>query len=207
MPKIIKNQKKIKIAGPIKMPVCTDGHTVLHYKLYYFQLLKGNYYVLEKGSVKQSNWPYVRIHSACNPAQIFHSQRCDCHAQLALAMEIIHKKRKGLIIYAVDHEGRGAGPFDHIRIYHQQDNGLDTINSYTSLGLPIDSRDYSEIEKILSWFKLKKIRLLTNNPKKIKAVEKMKIEMKREPLITKLHKYNKSQIEFRMKKLGHLMKK
>lgn len=194
----------MKIAGPIKMP-SKVGKQIAHFKLYLFRLQKGDYYALEKGHVNGSNWPLVRIHSACNTAQLFHSQRCDCHAQLEMAMQIIQRAHQGLIIYIVNHEGRGVGPFDHIRVYQKQDEGYDTIDSYVTLGLPVDARDYSEIEDILEWFKLKKIRLLTNNPKKISALRKMNIELRREPLITKLHKYNKSQIEFRIKKLGHLM--
>jgi GTP cyclohydrolase II len=120
-------------------------------------------------------------------------------------MEVVHRARIGLILYVVDHEGRGVGAFNHVRVYQKQDEGYDTIHSYLTLGLPVDSRDYSEIEDVLKWFKLKQIRLLTNNPKKISALEKMNIEIRREPLITKLHKYNKSQIEFRIKKLGHLI--
>lgn len=197
--------QKIKIAGPIKMPTRLGKQSIAHFKLYLFRLQKSDYYVLEKGHVKGSIWPLLRIHSACNTAQIFHSLRCDCHAQLEMARQVIQRAHQGLIIYVVNHEGRGVGPFNHIRVYQKQDEGYDTIDSYLTLGLPVDSRDYSEIEGIFRWFKLKKIRLLTNNPRKISALEKMNIEIQREPLITKLHKYNKSQIEFRIKKLGHLM--
>ncbi|MFA6474785.1 MAG: GTP cyclohydrolase II RibA [Patescibacteria group bacterium] len=202
---IKRSAQKIKVAGPIKMPALVGKQSVAHFKLYLLRLRNGDYYALEKGRVKGTDWPLVRIHSACNTAQIFHSQRCDCHAQLQMAMEVIHRARKGLIIYVVNHEGRGVGAFNHIRVYQKQDEGYDTIHSYLTLGLPVDSRDYSEIEDVLKWFKLKQIRLLTNNPKKISALEKMNIEIRREPLITKLHKYNKSQIEFRIKKLGHLI--
>lgn len=197
--------QKIKIVGPIQLPALIGKQAVAHFKLYLLRLRQGDYYVLEKGNVKGATWPLVRIHSACNTAQIFHSQRCDCHAQLEMAMQMIHRARQGLIVYAVNHEGRGVGPLNHIRVYQKQDEGFDTIDSYLELGLPVDARDYSEIEDILQWFKLKKIRLLTNNPKKISALEKMNIQIKREPLITKLHQYNKSQIEFRIKKLGHLI--
>ena len=197
--------QKIRIAGPIKMPVLVGKQPVADFKLYIFRLKKGDYYVLEKGNVKGTAWPFVRVYSACNPAQIFHSQRCDCHAQLEMAMQIIQRAHKGLVIYIVNHEGRGVGSFNHVRVYQKQDEGFDTIDSYLELGLPVDSRDYSDVEDILKWFKLKKVRLLTNNPRKISALENMDIKIQREPLITKLHKHNKSQIEFRIKKLGHLM--
>lgn len=195
----------MKIVGPIKMPALLDDQKVVQFKLYLFRQGKNDYYVLTKGKIKNASWPFVRLHSACNIAQIFHSQRCDCHAQLVLAMQRINQAKKGLVIYIVSHEGRGVGPFNHLRVYQKQDEGYDTLSSYQTLHLPVDSRDYSEIKKIFQWFKIKKIKLLTNNPKKINAVKKMGIEFKREPLIAKLHRYNKSQIEFRMKKLGHLM--
>ncbi|MFA5995026.1 MAG: GTP cyclohydrolase II [Patescibacteria group bacterium] len=196
--------KKINMIGPVRLPALIKKQ-IAHFKLYLFRLPKGDYYVLEKGQITGKAWPLARIHSACNTAQLFHSQRCDCHAQLEMAMQKIQRARQGLIIYVVNHEGRGVGAFNHLRVYQKQDEGLDTIASYLALGLPVDARDYSEIKDIFKWFKLSKIRLLTNNPKKIAAVENMRIKIKREPLITKLHKYNKSQIEFRIKKLGHLI--
>lgn len=195
----------MKVAGPIKLPARFGTQPVMHFKLYLFRLGKNDYYVLTKGRIKSASWPYVRLHSSCNTAQIFHSQRCDCHAQLQMAMEKIHQAARGMVIYIVAHEGRGVGPFNHIKVYQKQDEGYDTLSSYQVLHLPVDSRDYSEIKKIFQWFKIKKIKLLTNNPKKINAVKKMGVEFRREPLIAQLHRYNKTQIEFRMKKLGHLM--
>lgn len=205
MARIKKSKKKFKIAGPIRLPALIGKQTVVQFKLYVFRLPKGDYYVLEKGDVKGSVWPLVRVHSACNTAQIFHSQRCDCHAQLEMAMQLIHAARQGIIIYALNHEGRGVGLFDHIRVYQKQDEGLDTLESYLALGLPVDARSYDEIKVILRWFALEKIRLLTNNPKKIDALEKMGVVVHRKPLVAKLHRYNKSQIEFRIRKLGHLI--
>jgi GTP cyclohydrolase II len=197
----------MKYSGPIKLPVLlVDRETIANFKLYYFELPhSGGYYVLEKGEVKATEWPLVRIHSACNIAHIFNSQRCDCQAQLELAMQLMHHARRGLLIYIVNHEGRGVGPFNHIRVYQKQDEGFDTVDSYIELGLSIDQRGYDDVKQILDWFEIKRVRLLTNNPKKIESLARMGFEVQREPLIAKLHKYNQSQIKAKIKKLGHLI--
>ena len=202
--KRLTSQNSISLAGPIKLPVFLKNR-IAHFKLYFFRLPKGDCYALEKGAVAGTEYPLVRIHSACNIAHIFHSERCDCQRQLELAMEKIESAGCGLLIYALNHEGRGVGAFDHIRVYQKQDEGFDTVDSYLELGLPVDARDYSEIKHIFAWFNLKKIRLLTNNPKKVEAAESIGCEVVREPLIAKLHRHNQSQIKTKVEKLGHLI--
>jgi GTP cyclohydrolase II len=194
-----------QIVGPIKLPVLICKRLISNFRLYLFRFSNGDYYVLEKGNVKKREWPLVRIQSACFLAHIFNSLRCDCKAQFDMAMSLIHEEGKGLLIYAFAQEGRGVGPFDHVRVYQKQDEGFDMVDSYIELGLPIDPRDYTEIGDILEWFMIKKLKLLTNNPSKIESLERMQFEVKRVPLIPKLNKYYKSQIEVKIKKLGHLI--
>lgn len=199
------NKTNFQVAGPIRLPVEMSHIGVSEFKLYIFRFKDGDIYALEKGQTRNSDWLLVRVHSACNLAHIFNSQRCDCQPQLDLALELIHHARKGLLIYIMNHEGRGVGAFDHVRVYEKQDEGFDTVDSYTELGLPVDKRDYKQAGEVLNWFDIKKIRLLTNNPEKIKAMRECGLEIKREPLITELSSYNESQIKAKVKKLGHLI--
>lgn len=197
-------KRKLVYAGPINLPVLLK-RKVAHFKLYIFRGAKQYYYALEKGDVSGAEWPLVRIHSACNLAHIFHSVRCDCQAQLELAMGLMHRAGQGLLIYALGHEGRGIGPFDHVRVYQQQDIGLDTVDSYVALGLPIDKRSYHEIGPILRWFKLKRIRLLTNSPRKMLALEEMGFAIWHQSLV--IHqRSSRSQIKAKVEKLGHLIR-
>ena len=191
------------VEGPIKLPVLLKDGSIGNFKLHFFRYPKGDYYVLEKPILNTEGYVNVRIQSACFLAHIFKSQRCDCYEQLELSLSIINKQT-GLIIYAVNHEGRGVGPLNHVRVYKKQDEGFDTVDSYIALGLPIDSRDYSEIKFILKKFKVKKVNLLTNNPQKINILKSMGFVVKRIPLIPKLSPYNQSQIKVKAKKLGHL---
>lgn len=194
----------MKIAGPMRLPALLKNK-IADFRLYFFQSLAGGYYALEKGEVQGADSPLVRVHSACNIAHIFHSQRCDCQAQLDLSMELMHREGTGLLIYLLHHEGRAVGPFDHIRVYQKQDEGLDTVDSYVALGLPIDKRNYDEVKIILDWFKVRKLRLLTNNPAKVDALTSLGFEVKREPLIARLSPHNQSQIKAKVEKLGHLI--
>lgn len=191
------------IAGPIRLPILLNN-VIREFQLTFFQLKKGGYYVVDKGTIEEIEWLPVRVHSACNLAHIFHSERCDCQKQLELALQRIQEVEKGIVIYALQHEGRAVGPFDHVRVYQQQDKGFDTVDAYTTLGLPIDSRDYSEVIEILKFYRLKKITLLTNNPSKMKALE-TDFEIRREPLLASLHKFNESQLKAKVEKLGHFI--
>ena len=197
--------KKIQVAGPMNLPVLLNEKRPSQFKLYIFRLPDSDYYVVEKGDVRGNDPVLVRVHSACNIAHIFHSERCDCEAQLQLAMKLIDKSKNGLLIYIVNQEGRGVGPFDHIRVYQEQDKGFDTVDSYLNLHLPVDKRDYSGVKPILKWFNIKRIDLLTNNPKKIESLKKLGFLVKRKPLIPKLTRFNQSQIKAKIEKFGHLM--
>ncbi|MFH1750514.1 MAG: GTP cyclohydrolase II [Candidatus Micrarchaeota archaeon] len=201
----IKPKKSTNIVGPIKLPVLLNNRRMAEFLLYYFSLYQGGYYALVKGEINGSEYPLVRIHSACNIAHIFSSQRCDCKPQLDLAIRKIHEEGKGVLIYVLPHEGRGVGSLDHMRVYQKQDEGLDTVDSYLALGLPVDRRNYEEIKIILDFFDLKNIRLLTNNPKKVEAMTVLGYDIKRVPLIAKLTSYNQSQIRVKIEKLGHII--
>ena len=121
--------------------------------------------------------PLVRVHSGCVTGDIFHSLRCDCYAQLQLSIEMITESKLGIIVYLPHHEGRGIGLVNKIKAYAEQDRGLDTVDANLSIGAPIDARDYELPAKMLRDLGFEKIRLMTNNPLKIEALERHGIDV------------------------------
>lgn len=113
--------------------------------------------------------PMVRIHSQCTTGEVFYSLRCDCRDQLHLALRKIAKEGAGILIYERQ-EGRGIGLMEKLRAYELQDQGLDTVEANLRLGHAADARDYALAVEILLWFKIPSIRLISNNPEKLKAV-------------------------------------
>jgi GTP cyclohydrolase II len=124
--------------------------------------------VLVLGDI-HSRSPLVRIHSQCATGDIFHSLRCDCHDQLHLALHSIAEEGAGILLYEYQ-EGRGIGLMEKLRAYELQDTGLDTIEANLHLGHEADLRDYRLPVEILRFLKVSSVRLMTNNPEKIKAV-------------------------------------
>jgi GTP cyclohydrolase II len=120
--------------------------------------------------------PIVRIHSQCTTGDAFESLRCDCHDQLHLAMHAIAEAGSGVLVYEYQ-EGRGIGLMEKLRAYELQDQGLDTIEANLQLGHEVDARDYELPVRILCFLKVRSLRLMTNNPKKIHAVSSSGIEV------------------------------
>ena len=121
--------------------------------------------------------PVVRVHSGCVTGDIFHSLRCDCHAQLQKAIGRVIESGVGAIIYLPHHEGRGIGLVAKIKAYAAQDRGLDTVDANLSIGAPVDARDYQLAAKILKALSLSEIKLLTNNPLKVEALQRHGIKV------------------------------
>jgi GTP cyclohydrolase II len=121
--------------------------------------------------------PLVRVHSGCVTGDVFHSLRCDCYAQLQKALERIINSEKGVIIYLPYHEGRGIGLVAKIKAYAEQDRGLDTVDANLSIGAPVDAREYELAAKILKDLGFTEIRLLTNNPLKVAALQDQGIKV------------------------------
>jgi len=113
--------------------------------------------------------PLVRIHSQCTTGEVFHSLRCDCHDQLHLALRVIAEEGAGVLLYE-QQEGRGIGLIEKLRAYELQDLGFDTVDANLHLGHVVDSRDYAVPTHILHFLNVRSIRLMSNNPEKIKAV-------------------------------------
>lgn len=123
-----------------------------------------------------SSPPLVRIHSQCTTGDVFHSLRCDCHDQLHLALRTIAEEGAGILLYE-HQEGRGIGLMEKLRAYELQDRGLDTIDANLRLGHAVDLRDYILPVEILRFLGLRSIRLMTNNPEKIRAVHTAGLEI------------------------------
>jgi GTP cyclohydrolase II len=147
----------------------------------------------------------VRIHSRCLTGDTLTSLRCDCRDQLEAAMTYLEKKGCGMLIY-LDQEGRGIGLANKIKAYALQDQGMDTVEANVHLGFGEDLRDYSVAAGILKHFKVNDIALLTNNPDKIKDLEKHGIRVaKRIPIRIKANKYNKKYLDTKREKMRHLI--
>ena len=147
----------------------------------------------------------VRVHSECLTGDVFGSLRCDCGEQVALAMESIAEEGRGVFLY-MRQEGRGIGFHNKMRAYALQDNGLDTVEANLSLGFAPDLRDYGIGAQILADLGLHEIRLLTNNPKKVIALEGYGLKvLETVPIVTSPNPYNLHYLETKQKKLGHLL--
>lgn len=148
--------------------------------------------------------PYVRVHSECLTGDTFGSLKCDCQNQLDLALKFISKEG-GMVIYHRQ-EGRNIGLLNKVNAYCLQDNGRNTIEANLELGFGEDDRDYSVVEEIFNDLGLKKIKLITNNPKKVKFIESLGVEIvERIPAITATNKHNKEYLNTKKEKMGHLL--
>ena len=146
-----------------------------------------------------------RIHSQCVTGESFFSLRCDCRYQLTESLNQIAKKGLGVIFY-LQQEGRGIGLSNKIRAYNLQDKGLDTVEANHQLGFEEDERSYETVSAMISFLGIKKIDLMTNNPKKINALKSYGVIInQRVPLSTDTNKHNKKYISTKIKKLGHLL--
>lgn len=146
--------------------------------------------------------PLVRVHSECLTGDVFGSKKCDCGDELAIALEKI-AKHGGMVIY-LRQEGRGIGLFNKINAYHLQDGGLDTIEANRALGFAEDTRDYALVGEIFGHFGIKKVRLLTNNPHKIREISRF-AEVVREEIHATPNDCNRDYLRVKREKLGHML--
>ena len=146
-----------------------------------------------------------RIHSQCITGESFFSMRCDCRYQLTESLQQIANVGRGVVFY-LQQEGRGIGLSNKIKAYSLQDKGLDTVEANHQLGFKEDERTYETVSGMIKFLAIKKLDLMTNNPKKIKALEDMGVEVnQRIPLSTDTNKYNEKYISTKINKLGHLL--
>ena len=147
----------------------------------------------------------VRVHSECLTGDVFHSLRCDCGDQIELALQKIAEEGRGVLLY-MRQEGRGIGIHNKVKAYALQDKGLDTVEANIALGFAPDLRDYGLGAQILADLGLHKIRLLTNNPKKVIGLESYGLQIAETvPVIIEPSEYNRRYLEVKQKKMGHML--
>jgi 3,4-dihydroxy 2-butanone 4-phosphate synthase/GTP cyclohydrolase II len=159
-----------------------------------------------RGNLRAGPPPLVRMHSECLTGDVFGSQRCDCGAQLRLALQRIAEEGRGVIVYLRHHEGRGIGLVPKLQAYNLQDKGLDTVEANVHLGFPPDSRDYGLGAQILVDLGLSKIRLLTNNPAKRAGIHGFGLEVvERVPLTVPATPRSERYLRTKKERMGHLL--
>jgi GTP cyclohydrolase II len=160
--------------------------------------------VLKMGDI-EGEPPLVRIHSQCLTGDVFHSLRCDCRAQLELALVTIAAEGRGMLIYE-NQEGRGIGLMNKLRAYELQDHGADTIEANEQLGFEADLRGYQLPGAILRYFGLRAVRLMSNNPEKIEALEKAGVRVtERVPCLVAPMDSTEDYLRTKKEKMGHLL--
>jgi GTP cyclohydrolase II len=160
---------------------------------------------LTMGDLTAAGPPLVRIHSQCLTGDVFHSLRCDCRAQLELALESIARQGCGLLIYE-HQEGRGIGLLNKLRAYELQDQGADTVQANEQLGFEADLRGYQLPAAILRFFGLREVRLMSNNPEKIQALERAGVRVaERVPCLVAPMESTEDYLRTKRDKLGHLL--
>ncbi len=158
-----------------------------------------------KGELSENIPTPVRIHSQCLTGDVFHSIKCDCGLQLERAMETIAAEGRGVIVYQ-HQEGRGIGIINKIRAYALQDEGADTIEANTRLGLEIDSREYHQCVEILKDLGVGKVKVMSNNPEKLQAMRDGGLEIvERVPIEFKPSKDTQKYLRVKKFQMGHLL--
>ena len=177
-------------------------HGPLRTRAYRDRMTGADHVALISGDL-QKHGSLVRVHSECVTGEVFGSLKCECGPQLNAALDLISREG-GVVVYLRGHEGRGIGLINKLRAYKLQEDGLDTLDANTALGLPIDARDYAAATAILEDLGLTSIRLLTNNPDKVDQVTQYGITVdERVPLIVGVTRFNEKYLEAKRDRLGH----
>lgn len=162
--------------------------------------------MLTLGDVSDGKPVLARVHSECLTGDALFSQRCDCGAQLETALQAIAAEGRGALLY-LRQEGRGIGLVNKIRAYQLQDAGADTVEANERLGFPADMRRYDLCKPMLAKFGISALRLMTNNPRKVRAMEKIGVQVaERIPIQVNRNPFNEHYLSTKAAKLGHWMK-
>ncbi len=198
----LRHEKLVQKVTEAKLPTKYGEFTAVAYKSV---VDAAEHVALVKGDISNDEPVLVRVHSECLTGDVFGSYRCDCGAQIEMALQSIAKEERGVFLY-MRQEGRGIGFHNKLCAYALQDQGMDTVEANIALGFAPDLRDYGVGAQILADLGLHNIRLLTNNPKKVIGLESYGIKIvETVPLITPSTPYNIHYLETKQKKLGHIL--
>jgi len=196
------NSRTVERVAEARLPTDFGEFRILGYRA-----LNSNeeFVVLVQGELRKDRPTLVRVHSQCLTGDVFGSTKCDCGQQLRKAMELIEREGSGAIVYQ-QQEGRGIGIINKIRAYALQDQGADTIEANEKLGLAVDLRSYEQCAEILRHLGVNSVRLMSNNPEKIRALEEMGLKVvERVSLVTVPTDAARSYLRTKKEKLGHLL--
>lgn len=189
-----------KVAGPISFPTKFGQFRLFAYES---PVESHPYIAIVKGVVETDEPVLVRVHSSCLTGDILGSLRCDCGDQLQMALEMIEKEGRGVVLY-IAQEGRGIGIVNKLRAYELQDGGLDTVEANKALGFKADLRDYGLGAQVLSSLGIKKMRLITNNPSKVKGLQGHGLEIvEHVPIVATPTEHSEKYLKTKKDKLGH----
>ncbi len=197
-----KNEKLVERVTDASLPTEYGNFKVIAYRSL---IDEKNHIVLTCGEIDSQKPVLVRVHSECITGDVFGSSRCDCGDQLERSLLAISKEGVGALVY-MRQEGRGIGLLNKLKAYRLQDEGLDTVEANKSLGLPADLREYGTGAQILYDMGIRKIRLLTNNPKKVVGLDGFGLEIvERVPIPPIVNSHNQNYLKTKRDKLGHLL--
>jgi 3,4-dihydroxy 2-butanone 4-phosphate synthase / GTP cyclohydrolase II len=195
-----RHDKLVERVVTTRLPTAFGEFDVVGYR----SLVDDKHHVaMVKGEVDGRPDVLVRVHSECLTGDVFHSLRCDCGEQLESALAMIEHEGRGVLLYLAQ-EGRGIGLLNKLKAYNLQDKGLDTVDANLELGLPVDLRDYGIGAQILSDLGLSSIRILTNNPKKIRGLEGYGLSVSDQiPIVHAANPHNEAYLRAKRERLGH----
>lgn len=201
-PKKAKASPRARIVAKAQLPTSFGHFTILGIE----GSKKGEEAVaIQRGNLGGGQPPLVRIHSQCLTGDVFTSERCDCRAQLELSLKKIAKAPSGVLLY-LPQEGRGIGLINKLKAYELQDGGLDTVEANRELGFADDSRDYEFAAEALKALGMKSVRLLSNNPDKVKQLELGGVKVaERVPCRPRTTRHSAAYLKTKKNKMGHLL--
>ena len=197
-----KHERLVERVVETRLPTDYGDFSALGYRA----MLDGQHHLaLVKGDVSGEDDVLVRVHSECLTGDVFHSLRCDCGEQLESALAMIEREGRGVLLYLAQ-EGRGIGLLNKLKAYNLQDRGLDTVDANLELGLPVDLRDYGIGAQILVDLGLSSIRILTNNPKKIRGLEGYGLSVSAQvPIEHAPNPHNEAYLRAKRDRMGHTL--